>query len=119
MSWEVVFYSLPSGQQPVLAWLQEQAPAVRAAFAHIFDLLGDQGTAVGMPHVKPLGRKLYELRVRAQGNSYRTLYFDASGQRFVMLHAFHKKTQKTPQQDLEKALKRMDDFLSSDTPPMP
>jgi len=27
LNWEVVFYSLPSGKQPVLAWLTEQAPA--------------------------------------------------------------------------------------------
>ena len=63
MNWEVVFYSLPSGKQPVLSWLAEQAPEVRAAFAHLFELLESNGTAMGEPHVKPLGKKLYELRV--------------------------------------------------------
>jgi phage-related protein len=33
-----------------------------------------------------------------------------------MVHSFHKKTQQTPKQELEKALKRMNDFLASDTP---
>jgi len=117
LSWEVLFYSLPSGRQPVLGWLSEQPAAVRAAFAHLFELLEDKGTAVGEPHVKPLGKKPYELRVNGRGGTYRTLYFAASGQRFVMLHGFQKKTQKTPAADLEKARRRMADFLASDSAP--
>ena len=35
--------------------------------------------------------------------------------RFVILHGFQKKTQKTPKQELEKALKRMTDFLATDS----
>lgn len=118
MSWEVVFYTLPSGKQPVLSWLAHQAPEVRASFAQLFDLLEEKGTAVGMPHVKPMGKKLYELRVHDKGDIYRTLYFAATGQRFVMVHSFHKKTQKTPKQELEKALNRMNDFLATDAPPV-
>jgi hypothetical protein len=52
-----------SGKQPVLAWLADQSPEVRASFAHLFELLESNGTAMGEPHVKPLGKKLYELRV--------------------------------------------------------
>ena len=116
MNWEVVFYSLPSGNQPVLSWLGDQGPEVKASFARLFDLLEEKGTAVGMPHVKPMGMKLYELRVHDKNGIYRTLYFAATGQRFVMVHSFHKKTQKTPKQELEKALKRMNDFLATDPP---
>ncbi len=117
MNWEVVFYSLPSGKQPVLAWLAEQTPEVRASFAHLFELLESNGTAMGAPHVKPLGKKLYELRVNGSDGAYRTLYFAATGRRFVMVHGFQKKTQKTPKGELDKALKRMADFLSTDATP--
>jgi phage-related protein len=115
LNWEVVFYSLPSGKQPVLSWLVEQAPEVRAAFAHLFELLESNGTAMGEPHVKPLGKKLYELRVNGRDGTFRTLYFAASGRRFVMVHGFQKKTQKTPKAELEKAQKRMADFLATDS----
>lgn len=117
LNWEVVFYASPSGKQPVLAWLAEQPADVRAAFAHLFDLLESNGTAMGEPHVKPLGKKLYELRVNGRDGTYRTLYFAARGRRFVMVHGFQKKTQKTPKQELEKALKRMTDFLANDSTP--
>lgn len=115
MNWEVRFYSLPSGRQPVLSWLAEQPAEVRAAFAHLFELLEHKGTSVGEPHVKPLGNKLYELRVNGRDGTYRTLYFATSGRRFVMLHAFQKKTRKTPTKDLETARRRMADFLVSDS----
>jgi phage-related protein len=115
LNWEVVFYSLRSGKQPVLSWLDEQAPEVRAAFAHLFELLESIGTAMGEPHVKPLGKKLYELRVNGRDGTFRTLYFAASGRRFVMVHGFQKKTQKTPKAELEKAQKRMVDFLATDS----
>lgn len=117
MSWRVVFYTLPSGKQPVLNWLADQAPEVKASFARLFDLLEEMGTAVGMPHVKPMGKKLFELRVHDQAGIYRTLYFAAAGQRFVMVHSFQKKSQQTPKQELEKAIKRMNDFLANDNPP--
>lgn len=115
MNWEVVFYSLPSGKQPVLAWLAEQSPEVRASFAHLFELLESNGTAMGELHVKPLGKKLYELRVNGRDGTFRTLYFAATGSRFVMVHGFQKKTPKTPKAELDKAIKRMADFLATDS----
>lgn len=114
MSWEVLFYTLPSGRQPVLEWLRVQPAEVRAGFAHLFELLESHGTTLGAPHVKPLGKKLHELRLNGRDGTYRTLYFAAGGRRFVMLHGFQKKTQKTPKSELEKALKRMADFLAND-----
>jgi hypothetical protein len=35
MNWEVVFYTLPSGKQPVLSWLAGQAAEVKASFARL------------------------------------------------------------------------------------
>ena len=98
----------------MLTWSAEQPADVRAAFSHLFDLLESNGTDMGEPHVKPLGKKLYELRVNGRDGTYRTLYFAARNRRFVMVHGFQKKTQKTPKQELEKALKRMTDFLATD-----
>jgi phage-related protein len=52
--------------------------------------------------------------VKGRDDTYRTLYFAARGRRFVMVHGFQKKTQKTPKAELDKALKRMADFLATD-----
>ncbi len=64
-----------------------------------------------MPYVKPLEDKLYEIRVEQNTNIYRTIYFAYTGKRFILLHGFQKKSQKTPKKELNLAKERMKDFL--------
>jgi phage-related protein len=109
--WRVEFYVFGNGNSPVLSWFQEQEPKVQAKLAQIFELLQDQGTAVGKPYVAPLVDKLYEIRVEQDTNIYRVVYFAYTGQRFILLHGFQKKTQKTPKQELALALERQKAFL--------
>jgi len=49
------------------------------------------------------------VRTHAQ-QQHRTLYFAATGRRFVLLHAFTKKTQKTPPGEIDIAERRLADF---------
>jgi phage-related protein len=55
--------------------------------------------------------KLYEIRIRVDRNAYRIIYFLHTGQQFILLHGFHKKTQKTQQKELKFAKKYLADFL--------
>lgn len=41
----------------------------------------------------------------------RVLYFTYTGRRFILPHDFIKKTDKTPERELEIAEKRMNDFI--------
>ncbi len=112
--WKVEFYKFPNGNSPVLEWFKSQEPKVTAKFARIFDLLQEQGTAVGKPYVAPLADKLYEIRVEQDTNIYRILYFAYTGKRFIMVHGFQKKTQKTPKKELDLAQERMSAFLAEE-----
>jgi len=42
----------------------------------------------------------------------RIFYFSYTGKRFVLLHAFLKKTDKTPPAEIDIAEKRMQDFIN-------
>ncbi len=65
---------------------------------------------VGMPLCRPLGGGLWEVRSDlAGGRIARVLFCFAEG-RILALHGFIKKTQKTPQGDLELARKRKREF---------
>jgi phage-related protein len=64
-----------------------------------------------MPYARHLTGKLWELRVPSGGQAYRVLYFAYAEHRFVLLHAFSKKTQKTPRREIDVALRRMTEFL--------
>nr|WP_155748165.1 type II toxin-antitoxin system RelE/ParE family toxin [Scytonema sp. UIC 10036] len=98
-------------------WFNEQEAKVRAKLARIFELLEEHGTAVGKPYVAPLEDKLYEIRVEQDTNIYRTIYFAYTGKRFILLHAFQKKTQKTPKKEIELAKQRMKTFLAGEKQP--
>lgn len=53
---------------------------------------------------------LYEIRVEVGSNIYRIFSFFDKGNLVILGNAFQKKTQKTPKQEIEKALKIMEDY---------
>lgn len=64
------------------------------------------GWPVGMPTCRPMGAGLWEVRSDlSDGRISRVLFCIAHGH-MVLLHAFIKKTQKTPDAELTKARKR-------------
>lgn len=55
--------------------------------------------------IKLLRDGLYELRTEYNGNIYRVFFIFDEGKIVVLFNGFQKKTQKTPPQEIEKALK--------------
>ena len=53
---------------------------------------------------------LFEIRVQQGSDIYRIFCFFDQGQLIVLANGFHKKTQKTPKQEIEKALKIMEEY---------
>ena len=118
--WKIEFYQSKSGNPVVYDWFLAQSVKVKARFAQIFDLLQDKGTSVGMPYVRPIvNTKLYEIRVEQSTNIYRIFYFAYTGRRFILLHGFQKKTQKTPKKEIELAEKRRKEFLAQEKLELP
>jgi phage-related protein len=80
---------------------------MRARLARMADVISQHGIQ-NLPRdwVKSLGDKLWELRITGKDGIARALYVTASGQRVVVVRVFVKKTQKTPQRELELARER-------------
>lgn len=80
---------------------------MRARFFRITALIEEFGPAnVGMPHIRSLGRKLWEIRVGGRDGIARGIYVLAAGNKIVVLCVFIKKTQQTPEKILRLALQR-------------
>lgn len=80
---------------------------IRARLTWIVKLLEANGPhRVREPYVKPLGEKLWEMRMKGKDGIARAIYMAATGRRLVILHAFVKKTEKTPRAVLDLALRR-------------
>lgn len=56
---------------------------------------------------------LYEIRIEVGNNIYRIFSFFDKGNLVVLGNAFQKKTQKTPRQEIEKALKIMEEYSNA------
>jgi phage-related protein len=94
--------------QTVEAELLALPKDMQARFLRISEILESFGPQhVGMPHVKPLGEKLWEMRLTGSAGIGRVIYTAVSGLRFIVLHGFAKKTQKTPRRAIETARRRM------------
>lgn len=81
---------------------------MRAKLEHVLNLLQDYGPSyVHEPYVKHVQDKLWEIRLKDKDGIARVIYILANKRRIVLLHAFVKKTQKTPKGALKIALKRI------------
>jgi phage-related protein len=63
-------------------------------------------TTIGRPHCAPLGKGLWEVRSSLDSNRIARVIFCMGDGYMILLHGFIKKTQKTPQADIDLALKR-------------
>ena len=105
-SWTVTFFNARVEREVL-----DLPVGLLARFLRYAERLEAFGPDLGMPHTKPMGRGLFELRLRAAEGIGRVLYCTVSGRRIVMLHQFVKKTQKTPAREIEIARSRMKELL--------
>lgn len=104
----LVFYRSAGGTEPVREWLQglrrEDRQIVGSDLKEV-----EYGWPVGMPLCRPIsGRKgLWEVRSSLPGGRIARVLFCIAHGRLVALHGFIKKTQRTPDKDLDLAVRRM------------
>ena len=96
----------------VLAEVESWPVDVVADYAHLVELLAEHGPNLRLPHSRALGDGLFELRPHGSGGIGRAFYCFLIGKRVVIVHAFIKKTQQTPDKELKLARKRAKDLLN-------
>ena len=113
--YEILFYEDRNGFSELYEELQELSQRAvsikddRIQFKQIvfhIELLKQQGTKLSSNITKHIKDDIWELR---PGNN-RILYFYFKDNKFVLLHMFRKKTNKTPKQEIEKAIREANDY---------
>ena len=108
--WTVVYYTTERGDIPVKEFLDEAKPTVKTKVLRILMHCEEYGLQGIIPHIKKLtGTPLWEIRISGT-DSVRVLFMTQIGKRILLLHAFYKKTQKTPAKELHIALFRLKDY---------
>jgi phage-related protein len=106
------FYRNSLGREPVREWLKDLAVADRQALG--LDLMRAQWRwPVGMPLCRAMGRGLWEIRTDLPGSRIARVLLCVHDGELIALHAFIKKTAKTPDADLALARQRQKEVSTS------
>lgn len=106
MSFEIEYF-----HERVLAEVESWPVDVLADYARLVELLAEHGPSLRLPHSRAFGDGLFELRLRGRSGIGRAFYCFLIDKRVVVLHAFIKKTQQTPDREMKLARKRMKEAL--------
>jgi phage-related protein len=105
--WKIEFYTTGSGHVPVRDFINEMPMKARAKIFHTLELVEEYGLLVGEPHIKYLEKDLWEIRISALEGIYRFLFTEKQNRVILLIHAFQKKSQKTPVKELRTARARL------------
>ena len=114
--YELIFYHARNGQSEIEAHLDALAKEAqtnktrrinREKILAYMKALSPYGTRLGTPFVKHIEGDLWELRPLRN----RIFFFYWKDNRFVLLHHFIKKSQKTPAKEIQRAKLNLKDFL--------
>ena len=87
--------------------------AVKEDLADALALL-DEGINLSMPLSRPMpsiGNSVHELRFRDRSGIYRVIYFIRKKSDILLIHAFQKKSQQTPKENIDLARQRIKGVL--------
>lgn len=112
MEFDVIFYDLPNGKEPVREFLDSLDNKMRAKMLREIGLLATNGPDLREPNSKNIGDGIFELRAKVGSDISRVLYFFFVGQRAILTNGFIKKTAKTPPAEIEKAKRYRAEYLN-------
>jgi len=108
MKLKVEYFKDFNGHSPAKDFIDNLSGKARAKTLRTLFLLSDFGLDIGMPYLKPFTgvKGVWELRVRTNNNIYR-YFFIIDKSTAVILHGFQKKSQKTPNKEINFFKKRL------------
>jgi phage-related protein len=110
--YKVKFYKdIKTNQSPVLKYIKELRDKEEAKVLKYIEFLRTQKGYLREPYSKHIKGKIRELRVDFGRNRHRVFYFIFVKKTIVLLHAFLKKTTKTPISEIKKAEEKCQNVL--------
>jgi phage-related protein len=94
-------------------FIDEMDTKLRARAYWVIGLLEDMGPFLGEPYSKKIHdhKGLYELRIQSGNLGCRLFYFHSGKSVYVVTSGFMKKQNKTPRQEIVRAMKLMKQYL--------
>lgn len=108
MKFTINYWRTLSGKAPVEKYIDAiDSSEERSELLSLLKGVQENGTyAVGV-EFRQIEGKLWELKIRLRGHQHRIFYVVLKGNEMVLLHAYLKKTQKAPINEVQVAKQRM------------
>lgn len=106
----IEFYKKANGEIPARDFL-DSLPSKLAAKTRIsIDLLRRYGYRLQMPYARKVSDDIWELRSKQSSNITRIFYFFFDNEKIILTNGFIKKTNSTPKEEINKAIKYKEDY---------
>jgi phage-related protein len=103
------FYRNDNGKMPVREWILGFSPKDKKIIGEDIKTV-EFGWPIGMPTVRPMGNKLFEVRSDLVDGSDVRIFFTIYKSSMILLHGYFKTTNKTPNRELRLARDRLKKF---------
>lgn len=110
-NYRIVYYVSPDGREPVKDYINSLPIKEQAKIFAFIQYLKEQKGYLNEPYSKHIKGKIRELRVGFAHNYHRIFYFTFFGKKIILLHAFLKKTEKTPKREINEAMINYRNFI--------
>ena len=110
MSWSINCYS-----ERVLQAIDKWPIGIRAVYARITERMLVFGPNLGMPFTRSMGEGLFEIRAKGKEGIGRAFFCTEVGNEIVVLHAYIKKSERTPLKELAIARRRLKEVRDENT----
>jgi len=107
----VNFFLTKSGTEPVRYWLRSLEKEERKTIGEDIKLVQFRWP-LGMPLIRKMEANLWEVRSKFTNGNISRVFFTVRNGQMILLHGFIKKSQKTPQKEIDLARTRMTQWLS-------
>jgi len=108
-------FTTASGRRPVDDFLEDEDDKAQAKVEEVLSFFREYGFHLPDQYLRRMSgtNYLWELRIKYRGKQYRIFLAKLEENTAILLHAIIKKTQKTPQQDVQTAIERYRSVLQA------
>jgi len=103
--WNIIYFESSRGERFVSDFIDKQTSIVKGKYVGMIDFLERYGPFLSSKYTKKIRRDLYELRIT--GKEQIRIFYTVFKKTVILVHAFKKKTQKTPSKEIKTAILRL------------
>ena len=114
MAMQLLFYQSFNQRVPVKEFIEKLQVSDRAHILGCLKSIEELGFETSRVGFRQIRGKLWEIKIRAENIGARVFYVSLTPEKIILLHAYKKQSQKTPDKEIKIAEKRLDEVLRNE-----